>query len=76
MANLTLAREESCEVWLWVAVINEAAVRRFFPHENPLGTHIYSGFGWPEIVGIAKDAATLPAYRATRVDPAMTLRHE
>jgi putative ABC transport system permease protein len=39
-----------------VAVINEAAVRRFFPHENPLGTHIYSGFGWPEIVGIAKDA--------------------
>ena len=40
-----------------VALINEAMVRKHFPHENPLGRHITSGGGGPmEIVGVVADA--------------------
>src|SRR5262249_12046125 len=42
-----------------VAVINEAAVRKYFPNDNPLGQH----FGWSvenatqlEVVGVLRDA--------------------
>jgi putative ABC transport system permease protein len=43
-----------------VAVVNEAFVRRFFPHENPLGARIDWGraklpHNWMTIVGVAND---------------------
>lgn len=43
-----------------VAIINEAAARRFWPDENPIGKQIWLGIGWEpddfaEIVGIAGD---------------------
>ena len=42
-----------------VAVINEAAVRKYFPHENPIGQRFGQFFevsGDIEIVGIVRDA--------------------
>ena len=42
-----------------VVVLNQAAVRKYFPHENPLGRHMGSTFetsGQREIVGIVRDA--------------------
>jgi putative ABC transport system permease protein len=38
-----------------VALVNEALVRKYFPHENPLGQHIVTG-GSNEIVGVLADA--------------------
>jgi predicted permease len=43
-----------------VAIINEAMVKRFFPHENPIGQRLFLGEkfqmeGSYEIVGVAKD---------------------
>ncbi len=43
-----------------VAIINEAAARRYWPDEDPLGKEIHLGVGWEkdefaEIVGIAAD---------------------
>ena len=42
-----------------VAVINETAVRKFFPNENPIGQHVGSTIetaGQVEIVGVLRDA--------------------
>jgi putative ABC transport system permease protein len=40
-----------------VALVNEAMVRKHFPHENPLGKRIISAGGRPmEIVGVVADA--------------------
>jgi predicted permease len=50
-----------------VAVINETAVRRYFPNENPIGRHFGSSIetaGQLEIVGVLRDAK----YRSVR-DP-------
>jgi predicted permease len=50
-----------------VAVINETAVRRYFPNENPIGRHFGSSIetaGQLEIVGVLRDAR----YRSVR-DP-------
>ena len=38
-----------------VAIVNEAMVRKHFPHENPLGRHIVMGTPL-EIVGVVADA--------------------
>jgi len=39
-----------------VTLINEAMVRKHFPHENPLGRHITTGTRSMEIVGVVADA--------------------
>jgi len=40
----------------FVALVNEAMVRRHFPQENPLGRHIVTGGRPMEIVGVVADA--------------------
>src|SRR5207247_6482454 len=39
-----------------VTVINEAAARKYFPNENPIGRRLGEGSGQQEIVGILRDA--------------------
>jgi predicted permease len=55
-----------------VAIINEAAVRQFFPHDNPLGQrfgHFFETSGEVEIVGVVKSAK----YNSLRDDAPATL---
>jgi predicted permease len=59
-----------------VVIINEAAVRKFFPNENPIGRHIGSRIetaGEREIVGVLRDAK----YDSVRdaVPPTMYVPH-
>ncbi len=55
-----------------VVILNEAAVRKYFPRENPLGHHLGQQFetsGDIEIVGVVKDAR----YNSLREDPPATM---
>ena len=56
-------RSEDTETLRYVAVVNEAFVRKFFKHEDPMGKHFgRSELGAArqyEIVGVAKDARYL-----------------
>ncbi|HLK64037.1 MAG TPA: ABC transporter permease [Bryobacteraceae bacterium] len=56
-----------------VAVVNEALVRKHFPHENPLGRHIITGGAPVEIVGVVADAK-LYGLDAT-IEPAIYVPH-
>ena len=55
-----------------VALVNEALVRKHFPHENPLGQHIVTG-GSKEIVGVVADAKLYGL--DTPVEPAIYVPH-
>ncbi|MGH9665543.1 MAG: FtsX-like permease family protein, partial [Bryobacteraceae bacterium] len=45
--------EQDTRTALFAAVVSESFVRRYFPHENPLGHRFQFGFADREIVGVA-----------------------
>ena len=56
-----------------VCLVNEAFVRRHFKDRNPIGARLLLKAPFDRTAGVA---AAAPAWRASRIDPAIAFRHD